>query len=49
MDQTLHRVAAKEREKIKAHDQIEDGKMTKQGKMEPSGTGKHQTEDNGRH
>ena len=29
--------------------QVEDGKMTKQGRMEPPGTGMQWTEDNGRH
>ena len=29
--------------------QAEDGKTTRQGKREPPGTGKQQTEDNGRH
>ena len=30
-------------------DQAEDGKMTYQGRSESPGTGKQQTEDNGRH
>ena len=30
-------------------DQAEDGKTTKQGRREPPGSGKQQTEDNGRH
>ena len=30
-------------------DQVEDGKTTQQGRREPPGTGKQQTEDNGRH
>ena len=31
------------------HPAAEDGKMTYQGRREPPGTGKQQTEDNGRH
>ena len=41
-----HRVATKEREE---DDQAQNGKTTQQGRREPPGTGKQQTEDNGRH
>ena len=44
MDQTLHRVATKEREEIKG---TTKQKMAR--RREPPGTGMQQTEDNGRH
>ena len=47
--QCVDKAEAKREGRDQEDDQAEDGKTTQQRRKEPPGTGKQQTEDNGRH
>ena len=49
MDQTLYRVATKEREEIKGMTKQKMARRHYKRRREPPGLGRQQTDDNGRH